>query len=68
MALIKCKECGHGVSDKASACPNCGCPIEKGLVCSECGNSLNPNDNPSSQRVAIIGKSQFCFLLYYYLR
>ncbi len=29
MALIKCKECGHEVSDKASACPNCGCPIER---------------------------------------
>ncbi|MBR1934482.1 MAG: WG repeat-containing protein [Muribaculaceae bacterium] len=28
MALIKCNECGHEVSDKASACPNCGCPIE----------------------------------------
>ena len=28
MALIKCKECGHEVSDKASACPNCGCPME----------------------------------------
>ncbi len=29
MALIKCKECGHEVSDKASSCPNCGCPIER---------------------------------------
>lgn len=29
MALLKCKECGHEVSDKASACPNCGCPIER---------------------------------------
>ena len=28
MALIKCKECGHEVSDRASMCPNCGCPIE----------------------------------------
>ena len=27
MALIKCKECGHEVSSKASACPNCGCPL-----------------------------------------
>ena len=27
MALIKCTECGHVVSDKASMCPNCGCPI-----------------------------------------
>ena len=28
MALIKCKECGHEVSDRASACPKCGCPID----------------------------------------
>lgn len=27
MALIKCTECGREVSDRASACPNCGCPI-----------------------------------------
>lgn len=29
MALIKCPECGKEISDKASNCPNCGCPIEK---------------------------------------
>lgn len=29
MALIKCPECGKEISDKAEACPNCGCPIEK---------------------------------------
>ena len=27
MALVKCNECGHEVSDKASTCPNCGSPI-----------------------------------------
>ena len=27
MALIKCPECGKQVSDKASSCPNCGCPV-----------------------------------------
>ena len=27
MALIKCPECNREVSDKAKACPNCGCPI-----------------------------------------
>lgn len=27
MALIKCPECGHEVSDKALSCPNCGYPI-----------------------------------------
>ncbi len=28
MAMIKCPECGKEMSDKATACPNCGCPIE----------------------------------------
>lgn len=28
MALIKCPECGKEVSDKASACINCGYPIQ----------------------------------------
>lgn len=28
MALIKCSECGHDVSDKAAICPNCGCPVK----------------------------------------
>lgn len=27
MALVKCEECGHEISDKATACPHCGCPI-----------------------------------------
>lgn len=27
MALIKCQECGKEISDKATACMNCGCPI-----------------------------------------
>jgi hypothetical protein len=27
MALIKCSECGKEISDKASACPNCGAPV-----------------------------------------
>lgn len=27
MALIKCPECHREVSDRATACPNCGCPI-----------------------------------------
>lgn len=29
MALITCPECGKEFSDKAPACPNCGCPIEE---------------------------------------
>lgn len=31
MALIRCKECGKEVSDKADKCPNCGCPVSYSL-------------------------------------
>ena len=56
MALIKCKECGKEVSNKAVHCPNCGAPImaleervnirfpvTKGLVtqCRVCEKSTN---------------------------
>lgn len=27
--LVTCPECGREVSDKASACPGCGCPMEE---------------------------------------
>ncbi len=29
MAMIKCKGCGHMISDKAVRCPKCGCPVTK---------------------------------------
>lgn len=32
MALIKCSECKKEVSDKAAACPSCGCPVELSSV------------------------------------
>lgn len=31
MSLIKCSECGKEISDKAAACPHCGCPVEISL-------------------------------------
>ncbi|MEQ2518766.1 MULTISPECIES: hypothetical protein [Bacteroides] len=27
MALVKCRQCGHDMSDKAECCPKCGCPV-----------------------------------------
>jgi len=27
MAIIKCPECGHEISDKAKSCVSCGCPV-----------------------------------------
>lgn len=29
MALINCHECGKEISNKAEACPHCGCPIKE---------------------------------------
>lgn len=41
MAMIKCPECGKEYSDKAAACPNCGCPTEeaKKSAASEAGKA-----------------------------
>ena len=35
MALIKCKECGKEISDKANTCPNCGNPINDDTITKE---------------------------------
>lgn len=40
MALIDCKECGKSISDKAAACPQCGCPVS-GKVITLSNNPLN---------------------------
>ena len=51
MALIKCSECGHDVSDMAQSCPNCGAPIKKAepmvekKYCAKCGGVMNANQN-----------------------
>ena len=38
MAIIKCPECGHQISDKAPTCPSCGVEIAgKVIRCPECG-------------------------------
>lgn len=52
MALIKCSECGKEVSDKAQACPNCGCPIENdnkvGVIPKE-GDSLDAESDVENE-------------------
>ncbi len=44
MALIKCSECGKKVSDTASECIHCGCPIQRKVTCSECGAEVIVKD------------------------
>ena len=41
MALIKCKECGAEMSDKAKACPKCKALNEElKIECPECGEKV----------------------------
>jgi len=49
MALICCSECGKGISDKAEACPHCGCPLKlqrlpDSVVCLDCHKPFPFND------------------------
>jgi len=53
MALITCSECGQQVSDKASKCPYCGCPIKPSFV--EKLNSSVSNSNFFSKYVKAVG-------------
>ena len=48
MALIKCSECGNDVSDKAKACPNCGCPVKAPIWCPECNSEIKESDTTCS--------------------
>ncbi len=44
MAIIKCPECGHQVSDQAKACPSCGIEIAgKVTRCPDCGEIVFKN-------------------------
>lgn len=44
MAIIKCPECGHAISDKAPMCPSCGVEIAGHTVrCPQCGATYFKN-------------------------
>lgn len=46
MALIKCPECGHQVSDQAKTCPSCGIEIAGKIIrCPDCGEVIFKEQN-----------------------
>ena len=51
MAIIKCPECGHDVSNKASSCPNCGYILEVNPIDK---NSHEANNTRSSRQQVIV--------------
>ncbi|MBO5616414.1 MAG: zinc-ribbon domain-containing protein [Prevotella sp.] len=59
MALIKCKQCGHMISDRASKCPKCGASVAKEIVKpqeysnNEEANSIEEYDEESDSNVTV---------------
>lgn len=47
MALVKCENCGHDVSDKAIKCPQCQTVVSQ-KVCPECGHPTTSDENVCS--------------------
>ena len=46
MAIIKCPECGHQISDKAPTCPSCGVEIAGNVTrCPKCGEVYLTNED-----------------------
>ena len=48
MAIIKCKNCGGNVSDKAKACPHCGRVLEQNVT-PPLGTGSNPSREPQGE-------------------
>lgn len=64
MALIKCPECGNLISDKASTCIRCGCPLSE-IVTSGTVRIKMPNNIVegwvglfSSRRAAVVSNGR----------
>ena len=69
MAMINCPECGKEISEKASQCPNCGCPSSEWTksevkeedkskyVCGFCHKQNEPGRDFCMYCGAILGKS-----------
>ncbi|MBP3469718.1 MAG: zinc-ribbon domain-containing protein [Lachnospiraceae bacterium] len=76
MSLIKCKECGKEISDQASSCPHCGCPINPNaqsinvnmnngpsIKCPKCGSTNLQAISDTHGKGASFWKLCFCGLL-----
>ena len=62
MALIKCTECGHEISDKAKSCIYCGCPIEEQNIKSIKKGEIeltNKNNETENKEVLINTEKEF---------
>lgn len=59
MALITCRECGAQISDAATTCPKCGCPVVK-TVAPQPYQSNNNQICPETHLTKAILVTVFC--------
>ena len=61
MALIACAECNKQISDRAAACPSCGCPVAAGDTQAEATRpsaSSTPMDSPENAQLNKVAAGQ----------
>lgn len=63
MALINCQECAREVSDKAAACPSCGCPLRASppvlRAADEPSSAYSLPEPPRAKPMFVIGAALF---------
>lgn len=42
MTLVQCPECARTISNMATACPGCGCPVDEPSIPDASGFALEP--------------------------
>lgn len=55
MSMIICKECGKEISDKANACPHCGCPVQTISTTQNNKNNSKKKNSALSIWAAVLG-------------
>lgn len=64
MAFIKCSECGNEISDKATTCSNCGCPLKKENT-NETLDKINKNfENANSKGTKALVVISCCIIIF----
>lgn len=67
MAIIQCSECGGNVSEKATTCPHCGCPLTPEIqeeVTQEVEESKESNEDSMDEEGWITASANFRGFLY----
>lgn len=63
MSLVNCIECGKEISDRATCCPGCGCPVKIIETSNECVEIDNETDEENNGEHSVFGVASFVLAL-----